>query len=58
MLFRYDVNSLSSAWLRKSTPFRLLVGLIPTRVWLGIYLGAVTSLTATKKFKYEYIFEF
>lgn len=44
-----DVNSLSSAWLGKSTPlFCPLVGLITTRVWLGIYLRQVTSLTATK----------
>ncbi len=44
-----DVNSLSSAWPGRSTPLlRPLLGLIPTRVWLGIHGRQVTSLTATK----------
>lgn len=41
-----DVNSRSSAWLRKSAP--LLRGSITSRVWLGIHVRQVTSLTATK----------
>lgn len=44
-----DVNSLSSAWLGRSTTLlHPLLGLITTRVWLGIHRRQVTSLTATK----------